>query len=47
MKDGNRTKRKVKNFLQKVNWLMRYSILKFGFVSKNSNKMAGNSKFKA
>ena len=37
----------MKKFLQKLNWLMRYSILKFGFVSKNGNKMAGNSKFKA
>ena len=30
--------------LEKLNWFRRYSILKCLYVSKNSNKMAGNSK---
>ena len=33
----------VKIFLEKLNCFRRYSILKFTYVSKNSNKMAGNS----
>ena len=37
----------VKKFLEKLNWFTRYSILKCPYVSKNSNKMAGNSKIKA
>ena len=47
LKDHNRTKRKLKKFSQMPNWLMKYDILKFSFDSKNSNIMAGNSKFKA
>jgi len=39
----------VKNFLEKLNCFRRYSILKctYNYVSKNSNKMAGNSRIKA
>ena len=37
----------VKKFLEKLNWFRRYSFLKCPYVSKNSNKMAGNSKIKA
>ena len=37
----------VKKILEKLNWFRRYSILKCPYVSKNSKKMAGNSKFKA
>ena len=37
----------VKKFLEKLNCFRRYSTLKCNHVSKNSNKMAGNSKIKA
>ena len=37
----------VKNTLEKLSCVRRCSILKCAFVSKNSNKMAGNSKIKA
>ena len=37
----------VKKFLKKFNCFRKYSILQCTYVSKNSNKMAGNSKIKA
>ena len=37
----------VKKILEKLNWFRRYSILKCPYVSKKSNKMAGNAKIKA
>ena len=37
----------VKKNLEKLNSFRRYDISKCAYVSKNSNKMAGNSKIKA
>lgn len=37
----------VSHFLEKLNCLRGYGILKCTYVSKNSNKMAGNLKIKA
>ena len=44
---SDRNKINVKKFLEKLNCFRRYSTLKCNHVSKNSNKMAGNSKIKA
>ena len=40
-------RKNCEKFLEKLNCIRRYSILKGTYVSKNSNKMAGNSKIKA
>ena len=37
----------VKRLMEKVNCFRRCSILRCTYVSKNNNKMAGNSKIKA
>ena len=42
-----RNRNKCEKILEKLNWFRRYSILKCPYISKNSNKMAGNSKIKA
>ena len=47
LKEHDRTESDVKKLFEKANCFKRYNILKGAFVSKNSNKMAGNSKIKA
>ena len=42
MKEHDRTESDVKKLFEKANCFKRYNILKGAFVSKNSNKMAGN-----
>jgi len=47
LKEHDRTESDVKKLFEKANCFKIYSILKGAFISKNSNKMAGNSKIKA
>lgn len=45
-KEGGVIETNVSRFLEKLNCLRRYGILKCTYVSKHSNKMAGNLKIK-